>query len=427
MKKYHFYSIFITMFLFTTATQAQQNPFVGTWFFSTQSSTLVMSSDYSFTAKSPTGQSSGSYTWDANSVLYFMNPQNQQVMAYYTVNAIDANSMTLTDPYGYQMIYVKQNNVQPSDNVPTTTTTGDDGAPSHVKIKWEENQFQNVLSTSNGLELKQSHIQIGVALLEFIIGQRITSGEVKELEKASIPEFDAQPQAFLNEIAEIETAMKQIYTVADPVSIGTVRQQLFAALYLATVNMKEADKPMLIQVMNRYANVLNYDAQNNLVLTEMDVSGFTSYVAFQSQLMGAQITEADKTAYQNQLVAYFPHMSVQERQYICSGNLIWKTVEGNWNSMTEQQQQQVIVQYRQQLNYNTTTNYQDHMDAEADKWRKYYEEKYPITDTNGGKNTCWECFKIMSDMQTQSHVTTMNIIENIGGSDNYWTVDYNNW
>ena len=87
MKNKHYCSILLVMFLYTTVTQAQQNPFVGKWFFATQSSTLIMNADYSFSAQSPTGQSSGSYTWDANSVLYFMNAQGQQMM-YYAVNAI---------------------------------------------------------------------------------------------------------------------------------------------------------------------------------------------------------------------------------------------------------------------------------------------------------------------------------------------------
>jgi hypothetical protein len=29
----------------------------------------------------------------------------------------------------------------------------------------------------------------------------------------------------------------------------------------------------------------------------------------------------------------------------------------------------------------------------------------------------------MQNMQNQSHVTAMNIIENMGGSDNYWTLE----
>jgi hypothetical protein len=402
---------------------AQNNPFVGTWNYSAQNSTIQMKADFTFTASSPQGKSNGTYTWQ-NNILYFMTPQGQQIM-YYTVNGIDANQMHLTDPYGYNVIYNKQQTTQP--NNPVTTNT-------HIPIPWEASKYNVVLANAKGMELKKSHVQVGVALVEFIIGKHIKASEVKELETSSIPEFKSNPQEFMKQINSIAESMKKLYTLSDATQLGTARQELFGALYLAAVHIPTDKQPKLLQIMNRYVKVLTYDAANQLVLTEADVQGMMNYVELQSELLGytQKISTAEKTAYKQQILVLFSQMSVQQRQYLCSGSLIWDVVKTNWDKMTYQQKQQLKAQYQQQTNQNMPNINMDAFNQSAAKWKKYYEEKYPITEGSGGSgkssnNTCWECFKIMSNSMTEHHVTMMNMIEGMGGSDNYWKVSYDNW
>ncbi len=416
--------ILATLLLSSINMSAQTNPLVGTWHYAAQNSTLVMNADWTFTAKSPTGQSSGKYTYDANNILYFMNAYGQAMMTY-TILGVDANQINLQDPYGYQVIYVKQqSNVQPNVQPQTAPTN------THVNIPWEKPEFDGPITSSQGHTLKKSHIQVGVALVEFILAKRLSSSEVNELERASIPEFEQSPTAFLGEIEQISNAMKQLYTLSDVAQIGTARQELFSALYFASMNIPTEQQPKLIQVMNRHVNVLAHDATNKLVLTEADIQGMVNYTAFQAQLSGnAQtISEADKAAYRNQMVALFSQLSLQQKQYLCSASLLWDVMETNWKKMTPQQQQQVIAQYQPQLNNNLfNPNYDEQ--AEIEKWKKYYEEKYPPRKNNSSSNnTCWECFKIMQNTMTENHVTMMNVINNMGGgSDNYWKVTYDNW
>ncbi|RME06136.1 MAG: hypothetical protein D6816_08070, partial [Bacteroidetes bacterium] len=36
-------------------------------------------------------------------------------------------------------------------------------------------------------------------------------------------------------------------------------------------------------------------------------------------------------------------------------------------------------------------------------------------------------FNTMSNMLTENHATMLNVIENMGGGENYWEVKYNDW
>lgn len=415
---------FIYLILFScTMANAQTNPLVGTWFYATQNSSVVMNADWTYTAKSPTGQSYGKYTYDANSVLYFMNSHGQAIMTF-TILGINESQMNLQDAYGYQMIYLKQK----------TTTTQPQAARTHIEIPWEAPQFNVALSNSKGQTLKKADVQVGVALVEFILAKRLNAREVSELEEASIPEFNQNPTEFLRQIKDIAGSMRQLYTLSDATKIGAARQELFSVLYFATLNMPKAQQPKLIEIMNRHIEVLTYDVTNKLVLTEADIQGMINYTAFQAQLSGQNqnFTESDKAAYRQQIITLFSQFPLEQKQYLCSASLLWDVVSANWQKMTYAQQQQVIAQYQPQVNQNSSFNNAE-WNANAEKWKKYYEEKYPVTTTNNSKNksssnnTCWECFKIMQNMSTESHVTTMNIIENMGDSGNYWETTYNNW
>lgn len=427
MQRNHFLSvIFILLTSFFQTVDAQTNLFVGTWVDASGSSTLTMNKDFSFSAKSSAAESYGNYGWKDN-VLNFFNKQGQQIM-YYTVNGINESKMSLTDPNGYKITYLKRNQQATKPQRPSTQNT-----TSSMQIPWEVGQFDNVLASSQGMDLKRSDVQKGIALLEFIVAKHIKASEVTELEKASVRDFKKNPKGFLTEINSIGEAMKRAYTISDVAKLGAARQELFASLYLATLNTPVAQQPKLVQVMNRYVKVLTYDAQNKLVLTEKDIQGMINYTEFQSQLTGngQKMSYTERATLKQQMVVLFSQMTLEKKQYLCSASLIWEVMEWNWNKMNTTQKQQFSAQYQQQVPQQQTVNYTNGgantgFDQETQNLLDYYERLYPTSaaSNNTPNKATWD---MMQRMQLENHVTSMNIIENIGGSGDYWEVAPSVW
>jgi len=111
-------------------------------------------------------------------------------------------------------------------------------------------------------------VQTGVGIIQFIIDQKIKDQEVEELTKTLIGEFQAQPRALIQHVQGLKQSLITLRSLQDPIQIGSIRQMLIAEFYKATAQIPENEKPLMIQIINRYVSVLAFDAANNLVLTD---------------------------------------------------------------------------------------------------------------------------------------------------------------
>jgi len=279
-----------------------------------------------------------------------------------------------------------------------------------------------ILAQADGLTLTTAHVDVGVALAQFIVGQPLKSSEIKALQRQSAVEFQQQPGYFLQEIQQIDQSMQQLRTLTDPWQIGLARQVLFSSLYLATAAMPEAQKPLLIQMINRYIKVLATDPANQLVLTTQDADAVAHYIAFMSRLNGQMmaLTPSLKNNYRHELAANFSTLPLEQKQFLASASLIWKLIEHNWRQLSASQrselQQQLLSQQvvasapaaapAPETSSNTSAQI---LQKQQDMWHQ---------------QQMWD---MMNNMSLQSHATTLNIIENIGGTGNYWEVTDNPW
>ncbi|MCP5052961.1 MAG: hypothetical protein GY940_37680 [bacterium] len=374
----------------------------GTWYDARYKIKLVLYSNGAYQMQHANGASQGRYNVSGNT--FCLIDQSGAGNVCYTVAGYNANQLVLRDANGVTMNFQRQ-------QTPSTNTG---------KGK--------VLAQKNNFTLTTAHLDIGTGLTQFIIGQPIKPAEVEELKAKLIEEFNQLPGKMMKELASLGDSLQKVRTLTNPVQIGYARQQLFAALYKATRQMAEHQKPLMIQVMNRYIKVLAYDEANNLVLTDKDACGMMHYLAFNSELMGQKV-QLNQTVYNSvaaEMVKNFPAMPVQQKQLLCSASLLWKLVEYNWNQLTPAQRQQ----YKNSFAAQMRPNYQQYQPSSQG-----YQNYTPPANTSGKKKSAAEMmmdynakqhmFQMMNNMNMNSHALSMNIIENIGGTDNYWkVVDY---
>ena len=143
------------------------------------------------------------------------------------------------------------------------------------------------------------------------------------------------------------------------------------------------------------------------------------YLAFLSDLSGqpVAVTPELHQTIRSDMLRRFYTMPPQQKQILCSASLIWALLESNWKRLTGDQREQF------RRNYHARTAGMQPAAGGAG----------PVATTgrpDTGKSMAefqarQNMLRIMSDMNLQTHATSLNIIENIGGTGNYWeVVDY---
>ena len=373
----------------------------GTWTESKYNVKMVLSADGTYTLQYPNGFSRGRYS--LNGQTFCMQDASGANPVCYTVAGFAGTSLLLRDVNGVVMNYHLQ---------------GGGGA--------SKTSGGGILAQKGGYTLTVDHFNAGLGILQFIIGQPVKPSEVKELKDKVIEEFHQAPAEMLRQLDSMGQSLQLVHGATDPVRIGLARQELFAALYKGTMNFKEEDKPLMIQVMNRYIKVRAYDPTNNLLLTNKDAEGMLNYLAFNSELMGRKVylTDAVRRSLMTDLINRFASMPIEQKRLLCTASLIWELLEANWNRLTSAQKQQYKQAYYSQIGQNSQS------------YRNYNQTTSPGPGykSNSGKSTAdmmrehrakQHMFQMMNEMNMNTHATSLNIIENIGGTGNYWNVvDY---
>jgi len=368
---------------------------------------LELTAQGAYSLQYPNGRSTGRYGINGN--IFWMQDVSGTAPVYYTIMQFNGNLLVLRDTNNLMLNYQRQ----PAQNQPSLPNRTQ-ATPAQTAASGR------VLATKSGQTLTSSHIDTGIDLIQFIIGNSIKPVEEKELEANSIVEFNINPGYFLKEMDSLAQSLRTIRTLTDPLRIGLTRQQLFVALYQATYQMNEADKPLMIKVMNRHIKVLAHDPANNLVLTDKDAAGMMKYLAFNSELMGqpVKMTEALQQSMRSEMIKNFYVLPLEQKQLLCSASLIWQLLEANWDRIIPSQKEQFKAAFQAQL----AQHFQSHTNS------------YPALATDQSRSTSEmmreyrarkHMMSMMNDMNMNTHALSLNIIENIGGTGNYWSVvDY---
>jgi hypothetical protein len=397
--------VILLMLVFSTGNLLGQS-LAGTWAESKYNVKMILSADGTYTLQYPNGQSRGRYSLTGQT--FCMQDASGTNPVCYTVVNFSGNGLVLRDVNGLVLNYQRQ---------------GGGGISKGVTAGGE------ILAQKGGYTLTNGHFNAGLGILQFIIGQSVKPSEVQELKNKLVEEFHQAPAEVLQQLNSMGKSLQTIRSATDPVRIGLARQELFAALYKATMNFKEADKPLMIQVMNRYIKVLAFDPTTNLLLTNKDAEGMLNYLAFNSELMGQKVhlTDAVLRSAMTDMAKQFAAMPLEQKRLLCSASLIWELLESNWNRLTPAQKQQYKSAYYSQIGQNTQSyqTYNQTYNSGSSGSGYQSSSKKSAADMMREHRAKQHMFQMMNEMNMNTHATSLNIIENIGGTGNYWSVvDY---
>jgi hypothetical protein len=361
----------------------------GTWTQPDLGMTLALSPDGAYRFEQPAGLSQGRYETQG-AVLQLQDAATFAIAGFWILG-LDAATLTLRDGTGATVAFRR-------DAPPAAAAAAD------------------VLATRNGHSLFRSAIGTAAGLVQFITGTPVTPDEMREMERQSIVEFQTDPALFNQQIGQLAQALQTLQTLSDPAQIGLGRQQLFAELHLATRSIPPTDRPLLIQLLERRIQVLAVDAANRLVLTDRDVDGMLRYMLFigQVQPQPLSLTPALQSEFTATLIRQFPTLALEQKQMLCMASILWTVMEANWNRMSPDQ--------RRQFQQSLAGQYA--APAPGAVPSAPAAASMSMADWNANQNL----MQIMNDMSLQNHAVSMNIIENMGGTGNYWdVVDKPSW
>ncbi len=387
-----------------------QSP-VGKWVDSRYNMTLILNGNFTYSFRYQNNVSKG--YWSNQGNQFCLKDSSSNVPVCYTVISYNATNLILRDINGVMINYKKVNGAS-KPVTPTLKKRAIKGA-------------NRVIATKGNYKLTHGHLRAGIDLTQLIIGKKIKVSEIRELKQKLVEEFNKMPKQTVGQLNSIGLSMDKVHSATDPVKIGQVRQQIFAAFYKLTRNMSENQKPLMIQVINRYIKVLAYDEANNLILTNKDVDGYINYIAFNSELAGKKINinHAVRNAITQQLINGFASMSLEQKQMLSSASLIWELLQYNWSRMTNSQKVQYANAYRGKIAKNFTYNQQSSRNNNRTSPKNYGSKKKSLSQMRRDFNARQNMFRMMNNMNMNSHALSLNIIENIGGTGNYWKVtDY---
>ncbi|RMG84560.1 MAG: hypothetical protein D6714_07645 [Bacteroidetes bacterium] len=300
-----------------------------------------------------------------------------------------------------------------------------------------------VLATAGNYTLTEGLFNKALRFTEFLLGTRLTPEEIQEGLEESIVSFQQSPQQIIQETEMLDQQMQMVYQLTDPTQIALVRSSIICQLYVTFANSPE--QPVLRRLMEKYTPVLAYDPANMLAFTEQDFQAFLDYTAFMYQLYGQpfSIDEATANQYREYFIQQFLQGTVEVRQSLCVMSEVGPYIQAVWQNLPEAQKQTLIAslyQSQQPAQQNTNDEFTrdaygnidytnpenidkmwpEGVDTPEEKQAYLMKRQREINSFNASMN-------IWNEMSLQNHATMLNVINNLGGSDDYWEVKYRNW
>lgn len=272
-------------------------------------------------------------------------------------------------------------------------------------------QKEKILATNGEYKLTENNVQVYVKMLQFVIGQKIKTTETAEIRREAVKEFGEDPQKFFDELNQVESLMNNLYQLNDPIKIAEGRMIFINEFYKITNSTAANKLPSIVKISNRYVKVLHFNPQTQLALTNKDIEAVLNYIDFSRKLSGLSVLSyAEKQNFRQFLPDYYAQLPPQYQAIFPVMPIFWETIEGQWKRLTPKQQQQAIAQFKAQNVQQNVPVYQTPNNTYQNQQNMQQQQ---------------QIYQTLSNMSRSSHLTTMNILENIGDGGGYWKMSDN--
>lgn len=265
---------------------------------------------------------------------------------------------------------------------------------------------KTVLFSAGSINYTEADFEKIKRFAEFLLDHKLNFAEIKEAKKEAEFSFRQNPLGTINEISDIDQQMQQVYSLKDVQTIGLVRSALLFHVYDAL--LREPQMPLLGRLIDKHCKVLAYDVTNTLVFTQKDVDGLLNLMEFIGKINGntAKFSTAERNQAAQQLTNNFNSLSLQEKQLMSIMGIMNDYIQTVYNKSSFTQKNQI----KAELNKSFATN------------NNNISSQNSSVDYSKFNNMSASSYQMMSNMMMSSHVTNMNILSNIGGSGDYWTI-----
>ncbi|MEW5733624.1 MAG: hypothetical protein AB1921_02155 [Thermodesulfobacteriota bacterium] len=375
----------------------------GEWLCGRYNLFLSLQGNGQYALRDPNGQTVRS-VWSAeNGVLSLQDPGSGRSITY-SIKQADGTALRLVDAYGIVLDFERRSPLPPAG---TPSTSG--GAPGPA----------------------EEQVRTYLRFVGFLVNRPLSEEDAKSIREQAASAFTKNPDEFAKEVRMIDGSMQKAYALTDPVQIGLVRQALMAGLFRERMGNQELDRSPIMRIIDQYCPVLAHDPATGLVLTRNDLAGILDYVEFVQGLgqPGFALDPGTRDTLAREIVGGFPSFSPEQKKAYVTAGLASEWLKKSWRAMNEEQKKRFAAGFTQggQSAPAPGAAPGDPFSQGVAQGRRMGQEiGRQAGSLQGG---CPRCLTIMADMNTQSHATALNIIENIGGTGNYWEVkpDWQTW
>ena len=297
-----------------------------------------------------------------------------------------------------------------------------------------------VLSTLNGYNFTEGHYQKSLRFLEFIFGTKVSASDEQIILQEIIKDFKSNPQGLLDQIKSFDTTMAQFYQIQDISVIAKLRSAMISQIAASGQNMPANQQPFIIKLLNKYVPVLANDTQNMLAFTYRDFEGLVYLMQFNAQMSGqnVQYTQQQLNQLQNNLVQQFYAMTLEQKQSLCSMQVIYQYTYKIYTGLTPQQKQQwqnaiMNMQYTGYQNNTTASNNSGYANSQSNsavdvQWpagvtTKAQKQAY-LRKMRSRMNANTSLMNSYYNSMMGNHAVMLNTIENFGNTGTYWKYNY---
>jgi hypothetical protein len=238
----------------------------------------------------------------------------------------------------------------------------------------------------------QADLQVLLSACSFFAGGPLSAAEQQVIINNCRDDFARDPAAASAEIAQLSQLGASLAQLSDPMQLVAVRQQCLFAMY------EEASRnqatPSTIAILTKVAP-LAVDPQEKVLLLQDDLEGCLAFISAMRQCQGlAPLSAPEQNDFGTRVVNGFAGLPPDMKELLISGRVIWSAVSQRLAQWNQQQQ----AHFAQQV--------------------------APMQ----GQNMSMDTYKMLSQMSQSQHMTSMNILQNMGDTGGYWdVVDRPSW
>lgn len=228
-------------------------------------------------------------------------------------------------------------------------------------------------------------LKVVLSACQFFAGASLNQQEIQAITSETSEDFRRDPQGASLQVSQLKAIGNQLSSVQDPFQLVAVRQ---AALYEFYKAYQSGDKTVSTQIVLSKAKPLAVSPEAQVLLLEADLVSTVNYLDMLRQGKGGSpMTGTERSQLAAQIVSNFPKLPDETKTFIVTSGIFGSVLQKQMQQMSVAQQQRVQQQMAQQQ----------------------------------GPQMSMSDYQALSAMSRAQHLSTMNILQAAGGSDDYWT------